>query len=242
MDTIKIAKGNCKMIAHRGLSGIERENTYPAFLAAANRSYYGIETDVHVTADGQFVIIHDETTQRVSNGAVDINVEENPFDAVKDVVLPDLDGSTARRDIKIPLLADYVNICKKYGKKCVLELKNRFVTSDIVKMVAHIKELGYLDNIVFISFSYDNCADLRAILPEATIQFLTWEVMSDTILDKLLENKLDLDIHYGSINKEWIDKLHALGIKVNVWTCDDTAQAEALVEMGVDFITSNILE
>ena len=122
MDTIKIQKNGVKMIAHRGLSGIERENTYPAFIAAGNRSYFGIETDVHVTGDGKFVIIHDETTERVSLGQSNINVEKCSFDEVKDIVLPDLDGSCTRRDIKIPLLEDYIRICKKYGKVCVLEL------------------------------------------------------------------------------------------------------------------------
>ena len=68
MDTVKISHGNTKMIAHRGLSGIEQENTNAAFVAAGNRSYYGIETDVHRTADGQYVIIHDDTTARVTNG------------------------------------------------------------------------------------------------------------------------------------------------------------------------------
>ena len=59
MDTIKTDIRKVKMIAHRGLSGIERENTCPAFVAAGNRSYYAIETDVHRTLDGQFVVIHD---------------------------------------------------------------------------------------------------------------------------------------------------------------------------------------
>ena len=55
MDTIKINRRNAEMIAHRGLSGLETENSIPAFIAAANRSYYGVETDVHVTKDGRFV-------------------------------------------------------------------------------------------------------------------------------------------------------------------------------------------
>lgn len=242
MDTIKIKGCKPKMIAHRGLSGIERENTYPAFVAAGNRSYYGIETDVHVTADGQFVVIHDETTERVSLGAYNVNVETNSFDAIKDIVLPDLDGSISRRDIKIPLLADYISICKKYGKKCVLELKNRFNATDIVKMVEQIKELDYLDSMIFISFSYENCTDLRAILPNAAIQFLTAEFMNDEILKRLIDHKLDLDILYTKISKEWVEKLHSFDIQINVWTCDNKQQAEVLAEMGVDFITSNILE
>ena len=56
-NTIKIAHGGVKMIAHRGLSGLERENTAAAFVAAGNRSYYGMETDIHRTKDGRFIVI-----------------------------------------------------------------------------------------------------------------------------------------------------------------------------------------
>ena len=66
MDTIKFTeKGNVKMIAHRGLSGLERENTNAAFVAAGQRSYYGIETDVHVTADEKYIIIHENLGTRI---------------------------------------------------------------------------------------------------------------------------------------------------------------------------------
>ena len=54
------------MVAHRGLSGVETENTVAAFVAAANRSYYGIETDVHRTIDGKYVCIHDDNTSVVN--------------------------------------------------------------------------------------------------------------------------------------------------------------------------------
>lgn len=242
MNTVKFDKRSTKMVAHRGLSGIERENTYPAFIAAANRSYYGIETDVHVTADGKFVVIHDSTTERVSGGAINVNVEEACFDELTELTFPDLDGKLERRDIKIPSLADYVNICKKYGKICVLELKNRFEKANTVKMVEEIKALDYLENMIFISFSFDNCMDLRSILPNAKIQFLFSDAVTDELFTRLKENKFDLDIYYKSITKEWIDKLHAHGIEVNVWTCNGKDEAEALAEMGVDYITTNILE
>ena len=49
MNTIKINKGTTLMVAHRGVSGLERENTAAAFVAAGNRSYYGVETDIHRT-------------------------------------------------------------------------------------------------------------------------------------------------------------------------------------------------
>ena len=242
MDTIKVSNGKVKMIAHRGLSGLERENTYPAFVAAGNRSYFGIETDIHKTADGQYVVIHDETTKRVSNEAYDINVEENPYSSVKDIVLPDIDGSTNRQDIKIPLLIDYIKICKKYEKKAVLEFKNYFLEDDIKNVIEIIKEADYLDNMIFISFNFENCRTLRKLLPESDVQWLLAEEITDKILAILNEYRLNLDSAYQAITKDVVDKVHALGLTVNCWTCNAKEVADRMIECGVDYITTNILE
>lgn len=243
MDTIKIDAKHVKMVAHRGVSGLERENTCPAFVAAGSRSYFGVETDVHVTADGQFVILHDETTNHVTGGKYQINVEESPYSAVENIVLPDLDGSTCRRDIRIPLLEEYIQICKKYGKVCVLEVKNHFPEEDLLRMVALIRELGYLENVIFISFDLPNCIALRKFLPESKIQWLLGNVtVTEEIIQTLRENKLDVDIYYPVLTKALVERFHAEGILVNCWTCDKKEHAEELIEMNVDFITTNILE
>ncbi len=241
MDTVKVNLKNVKMIAHRGLSGIERENTCPAFVAAGNRSYFGIETDVHKSGDGKFVIIHNETLSEVTLGKCDVNVEIASYDDVKNIIIPDKDGSVTRQDIRVPLLAEYVQICKKYGKKCVLELKNAFPEEDIKAMIEEIKALDCIDNMIFISFSFANCLTLRKLLPDAKIQSLCGTA-SEEYLEKLIENRFDIDILYTNLTPEIVEKLHKNGLEVNVWTCDSKEAAEALAEMGVDYITSNILE
>ena len=66
MNTIPFEKKEkVKMIAHRGVSGLEFENTCAAFVAAGNRSYYGIETDIHRTKDGQYIVYHDDNLVRL---------------------------------------------------------------------------------------------------------------------------------------------------------------------------------
>ena len=242
MDTIKIKKGTVKMVAHRGASGLERENTVPAFLAAGNRSYFGVETDIHRTADGKYVVIHDETTSRVTRGAANINVEENPYDAVKDLVLPDKDGTTMRQDIRIPLLAEYIHICKKYDKTCVLELKNAFNREEIREIVAIIREYDYLDKVIFISFVLTNCLTLRDLLPQQPVQWLTAKELTEELMQTLVEQRLGLDSYYKVLSREVVDQLHAEGLEVNCWTVDDPVWAEKMVAMGVDYITTNILE
>lgn len=243
MDTVKIQSKNVKMVAHRGLSGIERENTNPAFLAAGNRSYFGIETDVHVTKDGKFVIIHDETTDRITLDEYQINVEESNYSEVQNIILPDLDGSKQRQDIRIPLLREYIAICQKYGKICVLEVKNHFIESDLARMVEEIRDLGYLDHVIFISFDLENCINLKRMLPHNEIQWLIYQIEDvDAMVRTLCENNLDLDLYYQAVTPELMELLHSKGVKVNCWTCDQKEEAEQLVDMGVDFITSNILE
>lgn len=241
MNTISFDKGDVKVIAHRGVSALECENTCAAFVAAGNRSYFGIETDTHVTADGAFVVIHDDRTGNVSD--VDISVEGSTRQELAQVRL--YSGgrvpSYTRQDLVIPDLQDYIRICKRYGKVAVLELKNRIETEHIRRMVADIRELGHLEQTLFISFSWENMVDLRAMLPEQKLQFLIsrWE---EDLPQRLSDAKLDLDIYYKALTRERVAQLHDLGIEVNCWTCDDPDAAEELVSWGVDYITSNILE
>lgn len=242
IDTLKFNSKKVKVIAHRGLSGLETENTYPAFVAAGNRSYFGIETDVHKTADGKFVIIHDNTTSRVTGEKINIDVEESDFNAIKDIILPDKDGSFHRRDIRIPLLKDYIKICKKYEKIAVLELKNKFLKADIENLIKEINEENYLENMIFISFSLDNCLILREILPNSKIQWILGGYNDEKFFEIAVENRLDLDVRYTSLNTKIIKKLHNAGLEVNCWTCNNKKDAEKLVKMGVDYITTNILE
>lgn len=239
MDTIKINSMNTNMVAHRGLSGIEKENTNVAFIAAGNRSYFGIETDVHRTLDGKFVCFHDDTTGRV---AIDnMVVEETTFDTLRKLLLTDRDGIKGREDLKIPTLKEYIETCKRYDKVAVLELKNDFIKEDLVKICEEIVECGYLDNVIFISFSFDNLVKIREIYPTQKVQFLTSQY-TDELPDLLESHKFDLDILYTQLNEERISLLHSKGIEVNCWTCDDKESGENLALWGIDYITSNILE
>ena len=238
-DTIKFNKNNVKMVAHRGVSGLELENTNAAFIAAGNRSYFGIETDVHRTKDGRYIIIHDEDTKRVSS--TNINVEESDFEVCRNVQLRDIDGTEGRTDLYLPSLREYIRTCKRYDKVAVLELKNEFPFEDVENICREITAENYLHNVVFISFFMINLDQIRRILPEQPVQFLTEEYSEEMILT-LQKKKMDLDIQYKLLTKENVEFAHSKGVKVNCWTVNDKETGERLVSYGVDFITTNILE
>ncbi len=239
MDSIKINKQNTKMVAHRGLSGIELENTNAAFIAAGNRSYFGIETDVHKTADGRFVVIHDDDTNRVC--AEHMPVEGSDFATLRALLLTARDGAKDRADMKIPTLREYISTCKRYEKTAVLELKNEVTSEEVKAICDEINEEGYLDHVIFISFAFINLVYVRSYYPEQTVQFLT-NTYADDLLQILKAHRFDIDILYSELNAERVQKFHDYGIKVNCWTCDDKDYAEMLAAAGIDFISSNILE
>lgn len=236
-DTVKISS-DVSMIAHRGVSGLERENTNAAFVAAGNRSYFGIETDVHCTSDHRMIIIRDDTTDRVAG--VSMCVEETAFDQLRQLRLCDLDGNR-REDLCLPSLEEYIRICKKYDKVSVLEIKNHFEPADIDTVIDIIRREQWLDRTVFISFDLPNMICLREKLPRQQLQYLV-DVIDADVLNALKTYSLDIDARYKNVTADQVAAVHALGQKVNVWTVNEKADAEALIEMGVDYITSSILE
>ena len=239
MNTIKVKAGKTGIIAHRGASGLEMANTCAAFVAAGNRSYFGMETDIHRTGDGNFIVLHDDNTGSVANDLV--YVEQTTFDTLRKIQLCDSDGSKGRADLHLPSLEEYIGICKKYEKYCVLELKSGYTDDEIHAMIDRIEALGWLDHVIFIAFGYENLKKVRAYRPAQTCQFLT-DSVSDETLALLKADGIDLDVYYASLTEERVAAFHAAGIKINCWTVDRKEDAERLIAWGVDYITSNILE
>lgn len=239
MDTIKVNKGNVKMVAHRGLSGLETENTAAAFVAAGNRSYFGAETDIRFTRDGVIVLMHDGSTERVSG--VKKLPEKTRFARLRKLMFKDKIDTEVRGDLVIATLADYLRICKKYDKHCVIEIKTELTAVQASKVVEEVEKYYDLKNVTFISFVKNSLITLRALLPKQPMQFLTSEYKPEhmALLD---EYNFDLDVNHKCVTKELIDEVHAHGHEFNVWTVDDPARAEELAAWGVDYITTNILE
>ena len=241
MDTLRIVGPKPRMIAHRGLSGIEMENTCSAFVAAGNRSYFGIETDVHVTGDGEYILIHDDETGRVAID--DLKVESSTFETLRSLRLKDRDGVRGRKDLLLPSLEEYVKICKKYEKTSVLELKNPMEEKHIDRIIGIIEKEGWLEKTIFISFSLANMIYVRKRLPNQAAQYLIegepdWE----KVLEALEKYHLDLDTDYTLLTKDLVERVHRLNQRVNVWTVNALEDAARLSSYGVDYITTNIIE
>lgn len=239
METLKIDCNKTKLIAHRGLSGLERENTIASFIAAGNKTYYGMECDIHKTKDGKYVVIHDDNTKRVSN--VNLIISESTYEELSKINLYDFDSKETKNYLKIPTLEEYLVICKKYEKVAVIEFKNRFEVEDIKKVLDIVNDMNYLNYSTFISFDIETLVNLRKLNSFVNIQLLCSE-FDDEKFDLCCKYHFDVDIHHGSVTPELITKLHDYNIKINCWTVNNPIIALMLISMGIDYMTTDILE
>ena len=241
MNTIKIDRKNCKLVAHAG-HGLETENTIAGFIAAGNRDYYAIETDMHVTKDKKFVILHNDNMLAISG--VDKVVKDSTLEELQAIPIYDKHEGGFRSDLRVPEVSEYIRLCKKYEKVAVLEIKAKLTDEDAENLVELFKKYDYLDKTTFISFEWDNLVRVRKFAPDCKVQFLTdgEMVFTDEFLDKVAANKFDLDIHVWTTTKEAVERMHERGIEVNVWTIDGKEAGEEVISYGIDYLTTNLLE
>lgn len=240
-NTIKLEnKGNTQIIAHRGLCGLEPENTHAAFIAAGNRSFYGIESDTHKTADGKYVMMHDANTLRMSGD--DIEIAKATYETLRNLRLKQKDGVRGRTDLRIPSLEEYLGICKYYGKKAILELKDDFTAEDVDEICRTVEALEYMQDTVFISFKLNNLLLLKERNPQQSAQYLVEKPIEDDFIQEMADKGLGIDARQDLFTEEIMKKCREKGVQTNAWTVNNPDMAKKLIGWGIDYITTNILE
>jgi glycerophosphoryl diester phosphodiesterase len=203
---------NVLAIAHRGDPIAERENTPAAFAAAL---------DVRCTSDGEAVVVHDATLDRiwgVAKRVVDLRADD-----VRPLGIPDL-GQALRA------IPEAVQVMVDYEERAVAEPALEAVLA-----------AGALERCLFSGDCYAGHRAIREQAPDARIA-CTW-TSDEPVADALLD---DLGAEYWNPNgnvlaraPEQIDRMHARGALVSVWTIDRREDMEHFLRLGVDAVITN---
>jgi len=221
-----------EIIAHRGASRAEPENTLAAFRRAGELGAGWVELDVRPSSDRHLVVHHDP---RYDDGRV---IAETVAEARPDAV---------------PLLDDALDACAGAGLRVNVEIKNDpgepgyepsgwFVAS-VVDLIAR---RGEIDRVVVSCFDRATLAQVRARDPALATAWLTQNVPGpgagrDAMLDSLVAaGHRGLHPWWGLADAELVAACHARRLFVNVWTCDDPTVMARLVAAGVDGICTNV--
>ena len=227
-----------KIFAHRGASAYAPENTLEAFRLAMEQGADGIELDVQLTKDGELVVIHDETIDRVSNGK----------GAVRDYTLEELKSFSVSNhfeqypDVKIPTLREVLELVKPGHMEINIELKTGiFWYPEIEKKVLDlVKEEGMEDRIIYSSFNHYSVQKIRELAPEAETAYLIGDVMLNVA--EYTKNTGIKGLHPALFHVKMADFLKEYkesGIALRVWTVNDKDQIRWLIDEGVDAVITN---
>jgi glycerophosphoryl diester phosphodiesterase len=217
-----------QVIAHRGASRAERENTVVAFERARQLGADAVELDVRRTRDGAMATHHD-------------------------AVLPDgrLICETDARELPdhVPLLSEALDAC--VGMWVNIEIKNHPTDADYdatdtlaASIAAHLEHRGD-DHLWLISaFNRATVDAMRTFRPEVRTAWLTEGVRDEdcerVARDLAGSGHFALHPYTKFLNKNCIEVFHRHGLQVNSWTIDDPARMAEVIAWGIDGICTNV--
>lgn len=229
---------SCRLIAHRGLSGDNPENTAPAFEAAGRRGYYGIECDTYRSRDGVWVISHDPILDNIFNGTG--RIIDRTCDEL--MQLRAVRGANVEKfpDLRICTLQTYVDICKKYGCLPVIEVKDARVGT-MKSFYDFLVKNDLTQNAVIISFIAGNLKALHELDPSLTLWYLVNYIDRKHI--RIAEacgcQGVDFSAAFNLCRPEWVRRLPKKGLSAACWTVDDRDSLCGLLAAGVEYMTTN---
>jgi glycerophosphoryl diester phosphodiesterase len=228
-------------LAHRGFSGKYPENTRRAFLAAIEEGYCaGFESDVHLSADGEPVIIHDAVLERTTSGSGAVG--DHPFS-----VLRELDaGSWKGREFageRILHLDELLEIVLEHRLVLNLEIKNYEVFYQDIeeKVIGRIRAQGAEQAVFLSSFNHISMKKCKEIDPAIQTGLLYSYPLMDAVTYARSHgmNALHPRMSCLAYSPELTKEAHAQGLRMNVWTANTEEEMRFCIQQGVDSIISN---
>lgn len=231
------SEGRPRVFGHRGAMGYAPENTFASFERAVALGVDAIELDVHLTADGEVVVIHDAELHRTTDG-------EGLVGQKTLAELKALDASAsfgpAFAGQRIPTLDEVLAWARG---RCALDVEIKGgpwpyagIESRVVELI---RRHEMVDQTIVISFDHPTVARVKALAPEIATGTL-WSCRPIDPVGVARAAGADAIMpHWTFCDAETVDRAHASGLSVNPWTVNEPAVIEHLIGLGVDSICSN---
>lgn len=224
--------------AHRGFSGAYPENTMLAFQKALEAGCDGIELDVHLSADGEMVVIHDETLDRTTNGSGWVG--KTSLAALQKL---DASGRFPEKtgDKRIPTLRQVLEWGKHTPLDFNLELKTNILEYPGIeeKVIGLVRRLGMEKRVILSSFNHYTLLRCKKIAPEILCGALedSWIVQFGGYVKNLGLECAHPNAAY--LTEENLAQLKSQGLAVHTWTVNDPDEMRRLIAQDVDILITN---
>ena len=217
-------------IGHRGAKGYEIENTVISFQKALDMHVDGIELDVHLSADNEIMVFHDDTLDRLTNGK----------GLISSFTLLELKRFLINAQETIPTLREILNLI---DKKCYvnIELKSYEVTDPAVTLIEeYVKNKNWkYDDFLVSSFDWNALQQVRFLNDEIHIGVLTENNLDLALAFAKFVKAKSIHPHFLLLTKENTAQIQAKGLQVFPWTVNEIEDIETIKSYNVNGIITD---
>ena len=229
-----------RLLAHRGGKAEQEENTLDAFKTTYAAGCHGFETDIHITADGKYVIMHDGLLDRTTTGTGRIEQVESSY----------IRSITTKGGRPVPFLEDllgffkdckglYVEFEMKTNKEFYPEELLHKYCEDVYAMVTAAMPEDAL--FIFTSFDPRPLLYLRHAHPDAEVMYITGKPCSHETVDLCVALGIGrLAATLNASSRESVKYAHEKGLKVSLWPGEKCSDTHLAFLMGSDYLCSDI--
>jgi len=246
---------NVKFVGHAG-SYYGVANSLEAIRYALEELHYqAIEVDLKRTADGAFVLFHDDVF-------AGLNIAQTNYSDLLKVTVTQTrrsgypasngeltdSGKFGIYTSTICSLEEFLKLCKEYGAQAIIELKNcpgitKTDQSGMADLIKVIEDCEMLDQVIFLASNYHALIWTRNNGYTIPCQYLVNGCAHQEYLDRCIQYNFDLSLNvtYGEeVDFAWLAKYKEAGCKISVWTFsqnNDYLDVQKWIDYGADYIT-----
>ncbi|MCQ4041879.1 glycerophosphodiester phosphodiesterase [Streptantibioticus rubrisoli] len=212
-------------IGHRGVMGVEPENTLRSFVRAHREGLDGIELDLHLSKDGALVVMHDETVDRTTDGS----------GAIKDFTLAELRQLDAGQGERVPVFEEVLDAVPRLPVQA--EIKDVAAARVLAELL---RERALLGRVSVLSFHDEALWEVRQLLPEARTVLVAGRTGPDLVSRAQAVGARLVSLELRKLSLDVVERCHAADIQVMAWTVNtpnDLALARAL---GLDGAATDV--
>ncbi|WP_242527546.1 glycerophosphodiester phosphodiesterase [Ktedonosporobacter rubrisoli] len=239
-------------VAHRGGAELAPENTLAAFQTALTLPVDAIELDVHMTRDGQTLVIHDNVLERCTDGQG--NILDFDFSHLRSLnAAAHFPGGWPERQ-QIPTLREVLDLAR--GRvQAYIEIKpskhngvvGRYpnIAETVIKEV---RDAGMLNDVLVIAFDWGMLELVKSLEPAiqagALVDLEVWDPQAEHALDTLFKGVKRTGCSWINLSErlfteDLLEAVHSRGYKLGLWTVDVLEDLRRFAAAGVDSLTSD---
>ncbi|GAA1907414.1 glycerophosphodiester phosphodiesterase family protein [Streptomyces sodiiphilus] len=213
-------------VGHRGLMGVEPENTLRSFRRAERAGLDVLELDLHLSKDGALVVMHDAKVDRTTDG----------YGAVRDMTLAELRGLDAGGGERVPVLEEVID---SVSSPIQAEIKDRDAAGVLAGLI---QRRGLHDRITVISFHDEALRATRERLPALPVGLVTGR---STALAPERARELGAGLvsaELARLDAGVVARCRALELQVIAWTVNSSEDLARARELGLDGVVTDLPE